>query len=217
MAAFDRRALLAALRSLARSGYSAVRRPGFALAAAADRGAVVFAGDSLIDRWSSLADDLPNLKTANRGINGDTSLDLLRRFPEDVLSCRPRAVVVLVGTNDLSAGAPPARVETNLGRILTLAAKFEGGVPVVLCRLPPRATEPGFFPERIRELNARIDRLASERAGVSVCDAFTPLASPDGGPHEGFFVDGLHLSPEGYKVLTAALAPRLADFATGAN
>lgn len=210
MAAFDRRRFIALLRSLARRGYSAVRRPRFARSAAADRGAVVFAGDSLIDRWTTLAEDFPALKVANRGISGDTSRDLLDRFQKDVLSCRPRAVVILIGTNDLSAGDAPERVLERLRGVLALAA----GTPVVVCRVLPRTKEPGRFPEEIRELNALIDRLPSNAA---ICDAFTALADADGGPREGFFVDGLHLTSAGYRALKAALAPHLADFSASAG
>lgn len=220
MSVFDRHRLTAALhgafdrpvlRSLGRRGYSALRRASFALSPARGRGAVVFAGDSLIDQWSTLAEDFPGLETVNRGIGGDGALELLLRFPEDVLALRPCAVVILVGTNDLAQGEAPERVAETLRRLLALAA--ESDVPAVVCLLPPRTKEPGLFPEKIRELNALIGLAPA----AAVCDAFTPLATEDGGPREECFVDGLHLNAAGYRELKAALAPHLADFRNGAK
>ncbi len=199
------------LRTLGRCAYRRLRRRSFA-DPSPDRGAVVFAGDSLIDQWTALAENFPALKVANRGISGDVSLELLRRFRGDVLACHPRAVVILIGTNDLAGGTSPARIAARLRRILTLAASFEDGVPVIVCRLLPREKEPGRFPEKIRELNALIDRLPAGRKGVSICDTFTPLAAEDGGHRESCFIDGLHLSPAGYHALAAALAPHLAGY-----
>ena len=198
-------------RRLGRCAYRILRRRDFFVADSGRR-SVVFAGDSLIDQWETLAPNFPGLKVANRGISGDLSSELLRRFREDVLACRPRAVVLLIGTNDLAGGAPPAQVAENLRILLGLAEDFEGGVPVVLCRLLPRTAVPGIFPDRIRELNALIDGLPSKHRGVSVCDTFTVLAAADGGPRDGCFVDGLHLSPDGYRRLRDALAPHLSRY-----
>jgi lysophospholipase L1-like esterase len=213
MAAFDRHRILNEasraggpfIRSLGRRLYSALRRATFALSARG-RGRVVFAGDSLIEQWTTLAEDFPSLKTVNRGVSGDGSAELLERFREDVLACRPRAVVMLIGTNDLARGASPAAVAERLEEILALSE-----FPVVVCRVLPRSEEPGRFPEKIRELNALIDRLPSGRPGVAVCDAFTPLADDGGAPRERCFTDGLHLSSLGYGALKAALEPHLRE------
>lgn len=79
------------------------------------QGAVVFAGDSLTGNWKSdqMQAAFPGLKIANRGIGGDVSRGLLFRLQEDVLALKPKALVLLIGTNDLSAHATPAGVMEN--------------------------------------------------------------------------------------------------------
>ena len=72
-----------------------------------DRGAVVFFGDSITQGWGSLAKDFPNLKVANRGISGDTTRGLRTRLQGDVLDVQPKAVSMLIGTNDLDQGGEP--------------------------------------------------------------------------------------------------------------
>lgn len=43
-----------------------------------------------------------SVRVVNAGINGDTTLNLLRRVERDVIALRPDAVVVLIGLNDLT-------------------------------------------------------------------------------------------------------------------
>ncbi len=169
----------------------------------------MFAGDSIIDQWDTLKRDFPHLRTVNRGISGDTSRELLLRLTKDVLACRPSAVVVLIGTNDLAAHVPTRRIAAFIRRIADKIERLETGVPVVLCRVLPRAKTPGLFPEKILELNGLIDRLAIGRNSLSVCDSFTPLANEDGSCRENAFVDGLHLSTAGYESLAKTLNPFL--------
>lgn len=86
-----------------------------------DQGAVVFAGSSSIGNWKTLAWDFPNIKVANRGIRGDTGRRLLFRVQEDILDLHPKAVVILIGQNDLSAHAKPGYIISNLRETLNMA------------------------------------------------------------------------------------------------
>ena len=74
------------------------------------------------------------------------------------------------------------------------------------------------YPERIRELNARIYDLAATDHHMIVCDTFTPLALPDGSSKpEDFVPDRLHLNAAGYTVWRAALLPILTGWDLGSN
>src|SRR4051812_50114184 len=69
---------------------------------AAAQGSVVFVGDSLTGNWKAEAMKaaFPGMRIANRGIGGDVSRGGLFRLREDVLDLKPRAMVLLIGTND---------------------------------------------------------------------------------------------------------------------
>ena len=179
-----------------------------------DQGAVVFVGDSLIGGWKveRMVADFPGLKVANRGIGGDVSRGLLFRFREDVLDLKPRAIVMCIGTNDLSTQCDPALTEKNIAAILELAHKETPSLPIVLCQIPPRdiATAP-VKPGALENLNARIAKLAAGQPNVTVFDTFTPLATAEGKPREEFFSkDRIHLSPEGHQKWAELLRPVLA-------
>ncbi|MCX7009818.1 MAG: GDSL-type esterase/lipase family protein [Kiritimatiellaeota bacterium] len=178
-----------------------------------DQGAVVFAGDSLTGNWKldQMHALFLGLKIANRGIGGDVSRGLFFRFKEDVLDLHPRAVVICIGANDLSAHADLTQTEGNLAAILEQARQADPKMPVVLCTIPPRDSKeapakPGAYPD----LNGRIKKLGEGKANVVVLDLFTLLAQPDGKPIPDCFAkDHLHLAPPGYEKWAAVLRPML--------
>lgn len=179
-----------------------------------DQGAVVFAGDSLMGGWSPklLTEGFPGVKVANRGVGGDVSRGLLFRFREDVLDLKPKALVLCIGTNDLSTHADPAIIEQNIAAIIDLARKDNPTLPIVLFQIPPRdiAAAP-IKPGALADLNARIVKLGAGKESLIVVDTFTPMATPDGKPQEELFSkDRIHLAGPGYQKWAEIVRPALA-------
>lgn len=65
----------------------------------------------------------------NRGIGGNTTVDLLGRLIRDVLEARPDVVVMLIGGNDAGQKLPRESTAANLDRLLT---QIQGVCPRVL-------------------------------------------------------------------------------------
>lgn len=173
------------------------------------RGSVVFAGDSLTASWRELGADFPTLRIANRGIGGDVSRGLLFRFEEDVLDLEPKAIVVLIGTNDLTARQPAADTLANLEAMLEMRDREQPSAHVFLCTVPPSASPKApVDPHQLQVLNAGVRQLAAKRDGVSVVDLFAATATADGTPDPQWFKpDRLHLSAAGYARWKAVLEP----------
>src|SRR3989442_15816008 len=72
-------------------GWMNDNRKSFWLARGRQQGRVVFAGDSLVGGWSTMAKDLPNIPVANRGIGGEGSRRPLFFFHEGGLGLPPQA------------------------------------------------------------------------------------------------------------------------------
>ena len=92
-----------------------------ALAPAAAR--VVFLGDSITDYWK-LPDYFPGKPYVNRGIDGQTTPEMLVRFRQDVIDLHPKVLVVLAGTNDIAGVTGPAlneAIEANYASMAELA------------------------------------------------------------------------------------------------
>ena len=148
---------------------------------------------------------------ANRGIGGDTSRGLLFRFQEDALDLKPKALVMCIGTNDLSAHGDPAGIVANIAAMVAAARKQDPALPIVLCRIPPRDSDKApMKPGAFDDLNRRIAEYGAGKERLAVLDLFTLLAGPDGKPvAECFADDHLHLAAPGYAKWAAALKPVL--------
>lgn len=185
------------------------RRTLFASRRQEDRGALVFAGDSLTQGWSTLEQDFAHLrvKVANRGIGGDTTPNLLHRFKQDVLDLKPRGLVVLIGANDLGEHTSPADIAINLREMLRRVRERYPRLPVAWCLIMPREPDQGY-PERVRELNALIRAMAPKDRRLTIVDTYAPLALPDGSSRpECFQPDRLHLNEAGYAAWRDAVRP----------
>lgn len=187
------------------------RRSLFAQTKAQDRGGIVFVGDSITEGWHTLKEDLAGLgvKVVNRGIGGDTTPNLLYRLQEDVLALQPRALVIMIGTNDLGEHTTPEQIASNLRELLRRVRASYPEIPIAWCTVMPRRGDDDY-PARIHDLNARIAELAKTDPRITLCDTFTPLAQPDGtSKPEDFVPDRLHLNPAGYAVWKQAIRPIL--------
>lgn len=186
-------------------------RAKWAAEAAQDRNAVVFLGDSITQGWgTSLPKRFSGMKSANRGIGGDTTRGMLVRLQEDVLSLEPAAVVLLMGTNDLEIGLEPAVAAENLKGILAAIKKHEPALPVVLCQVFPSSPEKQRPREKVQELNRLYADLVRGDKQVTLLDTWTLFAGEDGEADPRWFRDLLHLNPAGYDRWAAALRPVLA-------
>ena len=193
------------------------RRTLFAEHRAAEQDGIVFVGDSITEGWRTLQQDFAGLplKVVNRGIGGDTTPNLLYRLQDDVLALHPRALVLMIGTNDLGEHTAPRDIADNLETLHQRVRAAYPRIPIAWCLVMPRKGD-DTYPARIQELNALIRRIAAKDKRVTVCDTFTPLALPDGSSRpECFNPDRLHLNPAGYAVWHEVLSPVLAGWKLG--
>ena len=176
-----------------------------------DQGAVVFVGDSLVGGWKTLKGAFPGLKVANRGVGGDVSRGVLFRFQEDVLDLHPRAIVLAVGSNDLSTQTNPANAVANISTIVEMTRKADPAVPIIICTIPPRnAPKAPIKPGALKDLNARLTAFGAGKEHLVVVDLFTALATPTGDLTPGYFAtDGIHLMAPAYEKWAVALRPAL--------
>ncbi len=176
---------------------------------AGSQGAVVFVGDSLIGGWKGLGQAFPGIKVANRGVGGDVSRGVLFRLQEDVLDLNPRAIVLCVGSNDLSAHAKTDDTISNLAAIAQLAHAANPATPLIFCTIPPRnvPTSP-IQPGALTSLNTRLKAFAQGKPNIVVVDVFTALATPEGTPHPDYIgKDGIHITPAGFEKIGTLLRP----------
>ncbi len=183
------------------------RHAEWAKTAADDHGAVVFLGDSITEIWHSLPQDFPDLKIANRGISGDTTRGVLYRLDADVLSLDPRVIVLLIGTNDIGAGADPSDISDNIKTILKRIRKKYPKIPLIVCEVMPSSEKQHRPAATIEKLNDLIKMDVKHKSHMYLCDTWSIYAQPDGDCPKAEFPDLLHPNAAGYAKWTAALKP----------
>ena len=186
-------------------------RPQWAREVVQDQGAVVFFGDSITQGWGvDFKQAFPGMKLANRGIGGDTTRGMLLRLQEDVLSLRPKAVVLLMGTNDIEVEVPVDAIGRNFQKIVAALKAHDSKVPVIVCRIFPSSASKKRPKETIAAVNALIDAAVKNDPQFTVLDTYTLFANAGGDARAEYFPDLLHLNAAGYARWAAALRPLFA-------
>jgi lysophospholipase L1-like esterase len=98
----------------------------------------------------------PELKLdfVNRGVSGNTVVDLQQRWAKDTLELKPDLLSILIGINDDSRGVPLAQYEQVYDELLTQARAANPKLRLVLC-------EPFALP-----VGKRKENWETSRAGV---------------------------------------------------
>jgi lysophospholipase L1-like esterase len=183
-------------------------RKGWSERVQQDQGAVVFLGDSITQGWGTEFKGLfPSMKLANRGIGGDTTRGMLIRLREDVLSLNPKAIVLLLGTNDIEVGIPPEAIGRNFEKIYSAIKAHNPTTPIVLCRVFPSSAEKKRPAEAIKAVNALYENIVRGDSQVTVVDTWTLFANAEGDAIGTWFPDLLHLNADGYARWGAGLRP----------
>jgi lysophospholipase L1-like esterase len=187
------------------------RRSRWAARVEKDRHAVVLLGDSITQGWGEdFSAWFPGLKIANRGISGDTSRGVLIRLKEDVLALEPKAVVLLIGTNDLEEQADPETVAANLKLILAALQQDDAKMPVVLCQVFPSSESKNRPVAKIKRVNQLCAQVVKGNAQVTLVETWPLFADAKGDAIPAEFPDLLHPNLAGYAKWAAALRPVLA-------
>ncbi len=185
------------------------RRTHWASQVQQDQGALVFVGDSITQGWGDVGSSFPGIKTANRGISGDTTRGVLIRLDDDVVALNPRGVVLLIGTNDLEENADPETCAGNLKLIIAALRKHDAAMPVVLCEVFPSSASKSRPAQKIRKLNELYLAAVADEPQVTVLDTWSLFANAHGDAKDQEMPDLLHPDIVGYAKWAAALRPIL--------
>jgi lysophospholipase L1-like esterase len=193
-------------------------------AAAPAAGRVVLFGESIIQGWARAAGGglSPDEAPLDRGVEGQTTEQMLVRFRQDVLELRPRVVVIGPGFGDLlgeTGKKLPSEIQYNVETMTALARLH--GLKVVLTSLPPvtdakrgpdgvRVQQTAQLPpDHIVDLNAWLAGHARQR-GFAFVDLHAALADPSGRMRADLTDDGLHPNTAGYVLLTPLIKRAIA-------
>jgi len=182
-------------------------------APAAAEGRVVFMGDSITDLWQQprFGGFFPGKPYVDRGISGQTTPQMLIRFRPDVIDLKPRAVVILAGTNDIAGNTGPMTDEEIEGNLQSMAELAKAhGIRVVLASITPTSayhTAERAVPQttsrpmsRIKAINDWMQKYAAANGHVYL-DYFSAMVDSSGVMKTELTADDLHPNAAGYAIM----------------
>ena len=158
-------------------------------------------------------------RVLNRGVNGERSDQIRARFRRDVVDAQtsvaglqlktaPEVVIVIAGVNDVYQGRSAESVERELEAMYDAARAAK--IAVVAGAIIPYNSASADANARMHAINEWIRAYAgSHPDAVVFCDTRAALAAPGQPDRLVSSPDGLHPSPEGYKLMANALEPAI--------
>ncbi|PAW78082.1 MAG: GDSL family lipase [Verrucomicrobia bacterium Tous-C9LFEB] len=175
---------------------------------------MLFIGDSITQGWRGNGTPVwdkyfASKQAANFGISGDRTENLLWRLQNGNLNgIRPKAVVVLIGTNNIWRDKPEQVAEA-IGLIVQeIKTRCPAG-RVLLLGLFPRGDAPNTpTRKKIAQVNAIISNLHDGKR-VFYLDIGEKFTNPEGAISKDIMFDFTHLTAAGYQVWADAIEPKL--------
>jgi lysophospholipase L1-like esterase len=178
-----------------RPGEWMTRHAGFVREAHAGGFDVLFIGDSITDGWRHMGKDswrryFEPLKSANFGISGDGTHNVLWRLQNGELErCKPRVIVLLIGTNNIpwtfdntTTTAVAAQVVEAIKLLIATIRERQPQAKLLVLGIFPRGEWENPSRACIREVNAELAKLDAD-----------PIRYLDLG---AIFLEGEHIPPQ---------------------
>jgi beta-glucosidase len=180
---------------------------------------VLFLGDSLTEGWDPALweGSLAPRGVLNAGIAGDFTDHILSRLEHGNLAGPPpKAVILLIGTNDLAAHRSPELTAGGIRANLVLLRERLPEARILLLGLLPREQ----FPDApLRRAVARVNNLirtCADGEHIVYAEIGDVLLDSDGRLSVAISPDGLHFSERGYALLASSLERVLDRLVAGA-
>lgn len=167
----------------------------------------LFLGDSLTEYYD-LDKYYKDLPVVNSGISGNITEDILNDIDHRVYQYNPSKVFLLIGTNDIQKGISSSEIVDHIKEILTDIHDNRPYAELYLESLYPVDEDKDASRDRtneeIIEINKKLKKYCKDKDIVYI-DLFQELVDEEDEDiriKDEYSEDGLHLTDEGYEVVT---------------
>lgn len=176
---------------------------------------LVFIGDSITSRLGT-----PEMLNSRFGekykpgmfaIGGDWMQNVLWRIENGPLEqIKPKAIVLLIGTNNVK-NYTPDEIALGIGKIVQTLHRQTPATEIVLMGIFPRGESIHNNPryEKIKQINKSLEQLAENSDRVTFLDIGDRLVEEDGTISKEIMPDLLHVAPKGLDIWAEGLSPIL--------
>ena len=167
----------------------------------------LFVGSSSVRFWLSLSDDYPDADLVNRGFGGSHMSDLWEKREELIYKYDPQRVFIYEGDNDIADGEEPSAIISETEALVADIFRHLPNSQIYFISPKPSVARWSFAPQ-YRDLNNRLQQLASSHDQVHYIDVWSPMLSTDGEVMTDIFIqDQLHMNTKGYDIWRTVVAP----------
>lgn len=177
---------------------------------------LVFLGDSITAGWARNFEiwdkAFGRYKPANFGIGGDRTQHVLWRIQNGELEgIKPKAVVIMIGTNNSGADSAEG-IAKGVKAIVETVREKQPQAKILLLAVFPRGEKASPNPgrDKLKQVNSTIAKL-DDGKNIHYLDIGEKFLSSDGSLTKDIMPDFLHLSPAGYQIWADAISPKLAE------
>ena len=194
------------------------RHEGFVATAKAGNIDLLLHGDSITDWWvqgdanKAMFDKyFGSMRTANFAVAGDTTQGVLWGLRNgEGQGFQPKAVMLMIGTNNMNANTPPEIAE-GIGAIILEMRKDFPNAKILLLAIFPRGVPGDQVRDRIAETNRIIAKLDDQK-NVFYMDIGAKFVDEKGVfLPDSFRADNLHPQAKGYDIWGQAVSAKLAE------
>ena len=137
----------------------------------------------------------------NLGVNGDSTLGMLKRFDSQVIRENPDYVIIWGGINDLYMSKKTSDVFNNLKMIFEKARG--SAIEPIACSMTSVRGFDSYIP-KIMEVNDYI-REYCRMESILLADLFSATSDDSGRLVESYSSDGVHLNELGYRMVASTI------------
>jgi lysophospholipase L1-like esterase len=194
------------------------RHEGFVAQAQAGNINLLLHGDSITDWWhqgdaneAMFTKWFGQYRTADFAVAGDTTQGVLWGLKNgEGQGFQPKAVMLMIGTNNMNANTAP-EVAEGIGAIILEMRKDFPNAKILLLAIFPRSLPGDAIRDKIAETNRIIQKL-DDGKNVFYMDIGAKFLGPDGVfLPDSFRPDNLHPLPKGYDIWGQAVSAKLAE------
>ena len=178
---------------------------------------IVFMGNSITQMWSDSSFFFKsNPYFINKGINGQTTPQMLMRFNDDVIKENANTVIILAGINDIAQNTGPIQIKDiadNIFRMAEMAQK--NNINVFICSVLPanrilwnKSIKPTY---KVIKLNMLLKEFCKNKI-IEYVDYYSEMVDWSGGLKSPLYTskwDLVHPNKKGYEKMEEILIKKI--------
>ena len=178
---------------------------------------IVFMGNSITQMWSQNSFFFKsNPSFINKGISGQTTPQMLKRFNNDVIKGNANTVIILAGINDIAQNTGPIKVEDIANNIFKMAEMAQkNNINVIICSVLPankilwnKSIKPTY---KVIKLNMLLKQFCKNK-NIEYIDYYSEMVDWSGGLKTPLYTskwDLVHPNQKGYEKMEEILMKKI--------